>query len=377
MARFFGAPTEAETRAARQVAEAALDRHLETHVKRQKRLGLWAALFIGISAIAVVIALLVINTRAYSRPPDVAITDSQELESLPSLIKAVTVDSEVFAIEFTESLEDPSNLFYYVNLHGDATGIEDELGIENPTLHLIPDLVSMESSLRIGPINDVEFPYRLPDSFLPGNFEGIVLVAEDDGMDGDNVFVASFVVVDETRNIGIPIPAPISIPQSASTPPPVQAPVNPPPVNTPAALPPPPPQPTVLVANLEGRSRNYNIDGSTITIDSVRGFEGGQVVNVPRLQFNVNAASAPAPYLYLSKRSFAETQRGNLDADDILIEIDGIRDGTFTKGGSFEQLLDEIDNTQDLSEFNGGSFIVWCRPFEIYLGGGPIQARRN
>ena len=373
MARFFGTPTEAETLAARQVAEAALDRHLESQVKRQKRMGCLAAIFLSITAIAVLITLLVINTRVFSRPPDVAITDSQELESLPSLIKAVTVDTEVFAIEFTESLEDPSNLFYYVSLYGDAAVIEDELGIENPTLHLIPDLVSMESSLRIGPINDVEFPYRLPDSFLPGNFEGVVL-AEDDRMDGDNVFVSSFTVVDESRNIGTPIPAPISIPQPVQAP--VQAPVNPPPINTPQDLPPPPPQPTVLVSNLEGRSRSYNIDGSTITIDTVRGFEGGQVVNVPRLQFNVNMASAPAPYLYLSKRSFAETQRvDRLDAEDILIEIDGIRDGTFTKGGSFEQLLDEVDSSQDLSEFDGGSFIVWCRPFEIYLGGGPIQAR--
>lgn len=365
MARFFATPTIAETQAARQVTEAALDRHLETQVKRQKKLCLWAAIWISLSAIAVIIALVVINARGFSRLPDVAVTDSQELESLPSLIKTVTVDTEVFAVEFTESLvEDTSNLFYYFNLYGNAAIIEEELGIENPTLYVVPDLVSMESLLRIGPINDVAFPYKLPDSFLPGNFEGIAL-AEDDRMEGDKVFVAPFVVVDESRNIGSPNPAPISIPQT-SVPPPVQAPANPPPTNTPPAA------PTVLVADLEGRS-SYNIDGS-ITIDTVRGFEGGQVVEIPRLQFDVDAASAPAPYLYLSKRPYSETRRGDLDDDDILIEIDGIRDGTFTKGGIFEQVLDEIGSAQDLSEYDGGSFIIWCRPFEIYLGGGPIKA---
>lgn len=353
----------------------------------------WRIIFgvIGTVLLAVIIAIVVVFT---TRPKNLEVTESTEVESLPSLIKGVTIGTGAITIEFTELLADKSSLSYYVALNGDldVEDIQDELSLDNPTLYLIPDLATMQSLLRVGELNNVTFPYRLSESFLPGDFEGIVL-AEADRMDDDNTYIASFQIVDESRNIGTPTRAPISLsptraptaaptispaptmngatraPTAFPTLPPTLAPVAP--TNPPVVAPTSPPLPEVLVGTLDG---NYNIEG-TITIDYVTGLKGGEVVDIARLQFDVGAVRAPGPFLYLSKRSYSETQGGDLVAEDIAIDIDGVADGSFTKGGVFEQVLDEINNVQDLREYDGGSFIVWCRPFGVYLGGGPIVAR--
>jgi len=129
--------------------------------------------------------------------------------------------------------------------------------------------------------------------------------------------------------------------------------------------------PPILTAELSG---SYRIDG-TITIDYVQGFENGKVVNRPRLQFDIpNLSDAPGPYLYLSKRSFSETEGEDLEDDDILIPIDSGEDGQFNVRGRFDQFLDEIENVQDLEDYTDGSWIVWCGPFGVWIGGGEISA---
>lgn len=341
--------------------------------------------------LAAIIAVVVVFT---TRPANLEVTESTAVESLPSLIKGVTIGTGAIAIEFTELLADKMTLSYYVALNGDldATIIQDELDLENPTLYLVPNLSSMQSLLRVGQLNNVTFPYRLSESFLPGDFEGLVL-AEADRMDDDRSFIAPFQIVDASHNVGTPTRAPVSLSptKSPTTAPtispaptmngatkaptalPTLRPTLPPvaPTNPPVASPTSPPLPEVLVGSLDG---NYNIEG-TITIDYVTGLENGQVVDIARLQFDVGAVRAPGPFLYLSKRPYSETQGGDLVAEDIAIDIEGVADGSFTKGGVFEQVLDEINNVQDLREYEGGSFIVWCRPFGVWLGGGPIMAR--
>ena len=131
-------------------------------------------------------------------------------------------------------------------------------------------------------------------------------------------------------------------------------------------------KPQVLVGDIDG-SGSYNIGGS-ITIDTVMDLKGGEIVDVARLRFDVQPVSAPGPYLYLSKRPFSETRDANLNEEDVWIPIEGVENGSFTKGGMFEQILDEIGNVQDLKEYEGGSFIIWCRPFGVWLGGGTIEA---
>lgn len=125
----------------------------------------------------------------------------------------------------------------------------------------------------------------------------------------------------------------------------------------------------ILTSELSG---SYDI-GGTITIDYVQGFENGQVVDLPRLQFDIpDLSDAPGPYLYLSKRSYSETQRGDLEGDDILIEVDAGQDGQFNVKGRFDQFLDEAGSAEALQDYANGSWIVWCRPFGVWIGGGEI-----
>jgi len=346
------------------------DQTPQTPSKPIKRRIVFAA--VGISVLAAIIAVIAVFT---TRPKDLETTESKAVESLPSLIKGASIGSGTIGIEFTESFEDMSTIFYYVSLDGDldASVIEEEVGLENPSLYLVRNLEKMDSLLLIGSLNDVTFPFKLSESFLPGDFEGLIL-AEEEPADSEDKFIASFLIVDASRDIATPTKAPVQAPTvspmptirgatRAPTVSPTRAPVSP--TNAPVVP---------LVGNLEGDS--YNIDG-TITIDSVAGIEGGKVVNIARLQFDVNAVSAPGPYLYLSKRPYSETRDGRLVAEDIEIAIEGVENGSFTKGGVFEQVFDEIDDVQDLREYEGGSFIVWCRPFGVWLGGGPIQASSN
>jgi hypothetical protein len=127
----------------------------------------------------------------------------------------------------------------------------------------------------------------------------------------------------------------------------------------------------ILRSELSG---SYNIDG-TITIDYVQAFQNGQVVDLPRLQFEIpDLADAPGPYLYLSKRAYSETRDGDLEDQDVFIPIDSGSDGQFNVKGQFEQFLDEIENVQELEDYANGSWIVWCRPFGVWIGGGEISA---
>lgn len=131
------------------------------------------------------------------------------------------------------------------------------------------------------------------------------------------------------------------------------------------------PFPPILTAQVSG---SYNIN-AMITIDYVQGFENGQVVNRPRLQFDIpNLSNAPGPYLYLSKRPYSETRRRNLEDDDILISIDSGENGQFNVRGRFDQFLDELHSVDDLEDYTNGSWIVWCRPFGVWIGGGSISA---
>lgn len=289
----------------------------------------------GLLLVAILVAVGVLATR----PKNLELTESDAMESLPSLIKSAMIGSGAIAIEFTELLDDNSILFYYVALNGDldVSTIREETNLGNPSLYLtrseepmIEDLLDTESVLRIGAVSETTFPLLLSESFLPGDFKGVLLV--EDGSDPANAGSAFAV-----------------------------------PFKTPTAI----PLPDVLVSTLEGD--DYDIDG-TITIDYVTALEGGEAVNLARLRFDVAAVSAPGPYLYLSKRPFSETEGGDLVDTDIAIDIDGVANGSFTVDGRFEQILDEIENVRDLREYDGGSFIIWCRPFGVWLGGGPIGA---
>ena len=330
----------------------------------------------GFLLVTIIVAVAVLATR----PKNLELTESDAMESLPSLIKSAMVGSGAITIEFTELLDDNSVLFYYVALNGglDVSTIREETNLENPSLYLtrseepmIEDLLDSELVLRIGAVSEKNFPLLLSETFLPGDFKGVLLV--DDGA----AFAVPFKTVDVNRNIATPTATRDPTPKPTGTPttspmPTVTGATRAPtkvPTNAPVVPPTAAPLPDVLVSTLEGD--DYDI-GGTITIDYVTTLEGGEAVDLARLRFDVAAVSAPGPYLYLSKRPFLETEGGNLVDTDIAIDIDGVLNGAFTMEGRFEQILDEIENVRDLREYDGGSFIIWCRPFGIWLGGGPI-----
>ena len=102
-------------------------------------------------------------------------------------------------------------------------------------------------------------------------------------------------------------------------------------------------------------------------------FVNGQIVQIPVLSFqNIEVPSAPGPFLYLTTRSGVPN---NLRSDDLRIPISSVNDGSFTVEGSFQQDFVATDNsgqTIDLTAYANGSWIVWCDPFGILLGGGTI-----
>lgn len=326
---------------------------------------------------AIVIAIVTAISVATSRPPkDLELTASEAVESLPSLIKAAMIGSGAIEVEFTELLEDKSTVMYYLGLTSelDEATVISESGLDNPILYLTPskepsidDLADRESLYRIGNVMQLSFPIQLEESFVPGDFNGVLLIDELDidssaTNNGEEAFGVPFKIVDAKRNIASPTEAPTPMPTMAGATRAPTAPTTPSPTTTPL--------PEVLVSSLQGDS--YGIEG-TITIDYVMDLEDGVIVDKARLRFDVAAVSAPGPFLYLSKRSFSETKGGNLDDFDIAIDIEGVDNGSFTMDGRFEQILDEIEDVQDLRDYEGGSFIIWCRPFGVYLGGGAIE----
>ncbi len=388
------------------------------------------------------VALLVIALSIYfqTRPETVQVVETMELETLPSLIKVAPIGAAgAILIEYTELLEDNSTIFYYLSIQDvNSTILESATNFDSVALYLtrslnptIEDLSiaedrnngralsTNETVLRIGLLNNLTSPFRLPDFFLPGNFNGAILVEEnreEDSVSIVEVTRASFsVIVDAERNISTtvtpsispslkptlqPPPEPTAQPTISRQPSirgatvsPTKSPTSSPSdkpsgLPSPTRLPTQPPTrsptkrptaeptghslfPPILTAQVSG---SYNID-AMITIDYVQGFENGQVVNRPRLQCDIpNLSNAPGPYLYLSKRPYSETRRRDLEDEDILIRIDSGNNGQFNVKGRFEQYLDELGSVHDLEDYTNGSWIVWCRPFGVWIGGGSISA---
>jgi hypothetical protein len=276
-------------------------------------------------------------------------------------------------------------------------------------------------------------PYRLQDGFLPGDYNGVLFAVRDSSIDAfsnlELVTSSEFtLIVNPDQNIASPsaLPttsspsasptispiAPPTIAPTAPTPTPSATPSGAPtispapsgtatPTTTPSATPsfeptssfsptidptksptksptraptPAPtrraPLPPALTASLSGE---YRI-GGTLMINYRNDLVNGQIQSVPILEFDIfRLASAPGPYLYLSKRPYSETRRGRLTDDEIFIPIDSVDGGSFSVQGTFEQVLDEIGNVYDLSDYQNGSWVVWCRPFSVWIGGGPIE----
>jgi hypothetical protein len=247
-------------------------------------------------------------------------------------------DNAAVVLESTTSLADDRATFYYVRLVN--VGFDELANVQDlDRLSLVLSTASMSTIelsdpiLVIEQVASVEFPFNIT------------------AVDGiDNIQAAAFVedqTIIATASFGQQQQP--SIPDSDNS--------------TSSTLPP------ILESTLTG---SYGTQG-TIRIDYSNEFVNGEVKAVPRLNFDLpNTVSAPGPYLYLSKRPFSETRGRRLDAEDIYIPLDQ-SGGSFNVAGTFDQLLDEVP-LEDIKEYANGSWVVWCRPFGVYIGGGSISA---
>jgi len=264
----------------------------------------------------------------------VDVSASSQTESLPSLVKFASVDEAgggKVIIKSSESLIESSTTFYYVtvedfsieNLPNVVNPEDVDLWLTETSTPTIEDL-NKDTTVVFENITTVAFPLQLPVSASPDRLNGVLFVE-----DSRVITQASF--IDESSS-------------SISLPP-------------------------VLTSSLSG---SYSI-GGTITIDYITQIIDGDIQTLPRLQLDIPEFSgAPGPYLYLSKTPYSQTRnRDWLTDDDILVPIDQ-GSGSFSIKGRFEQLLDEVELI-DIEDYANGSWIVWCDPFYVWIGGGDIS----
>jgi hypothetical protein len=111
--------------------------------------------------------------------------------------------------------------------------------------------------------------------------------------------------------------------------------------------------------------QGYNVKG-TVTFDTRIDLEGTAAVAVPYIQFeNIEPPEAPGPYMYISKNPYRRGQQ--IESQDIFLPIENTKSNTFSRNGQFSQ---DLNKQLDLSQYN--SLVIWCRPFEVFLGGGSV-----
>jgi len=292
----------------------------------------WKYAIIGI--IVVLIGLGIgLGVWLNNRPVDIEVVQTTQTETSPSVVKFAPItafgDNSAVLLESTRSLIDDTT-FYYVRL----VGIEPE-DITNVDLVLTTTATPTSSDLSnamnivIKKVASVEFPYKLMDTVDVSTINGAAFAE-----DGAVVTAATFGSLDDSGLAD-------------------------------STLPP------VLESSLSG---DYGTQG-TIRIEYSNEFVDGEIKPVPLLKFDLpNAVSAPGPFLYLSKRPLSESRGSDIASDDIFIPLDesASSGSSFNVKGKFEQVLDEVA-VADIGDYANGSWVVWCRPFGVYIGGGSIS----
>ena len=282
----------------------------------------------------------------FTRPANIPVAQAQSNPtSPPSVVQLGTTDTfGITRIDSSYALDNPSNVTHYLSMQ--------EVN-DNVSLYLVADSteVDFQDAFVVKNVQDLEFPHALPATFDPSLYEGGVFVTDD-----STVVVDTFewtIDMTKTANDGT---------GDASNGTDTTDGTSDSDTNSDTELP-------ILVSELEGSS--YSV-GGTITIQYRMDVDSssGNVVQVPFMVFeNIQAPSAPGPFLWMTRR--ANERHGSILPEDIYIPIEGASDGTsFTLEGDFAQ--DFPEPNVDLSEFANGSFIVWCEPFSVWLGGGPI-----
>lgn len=307
-----------------------------------------------------------------TRPDNIEVVRSTMTESSLSLVKVGNIVSGLEGTVRVDSnflLENPQNVSYHLTIN--ITNGYPE-GVDVVDFHFSEDMEQQTvpsedmATLVVKDIKALEFPHRLGADFIPSKWRGGVFVERSTSAvlglvpftidlsivaDEDNDMIMtdlnstkmmnmtnSTETGDGTSNSDVSMSDPV-----AMTP-----------------LPPP-----TLFSQLTGRG--YRVGGS-ITVEYRTDFVDGMVVHIPVLRFqDILAPTAPGPFLYLTRRP---NNPRSLAQEDIRVPIQGAVDGSFTVEGSFTQ---DFTFDVDLAEFTNGSWIVWCDPFRVHLGGGTIS----
>jgi hypothetical protein len=153
---------------------------LSSKSKRPSRRRLTIGL-LGLLCLGLFVGVL---TSAITRTGKKETSQSKATETPPSVIKAAVIDSidGSIIIQFTRLVEDPSVLFYYLNVEGlDFQDMENVTNSDHLALYLtnqpMPLLQDADKhSVFIPTLASQDFPYRLPDYFFPGEYEGLLIV---------------------------------------------------------------------------------------------------------------------------------------------------------------------------------------------------------
>ena len=326
--------------------------------------------------LGVVVALIVYFA---TRPKDIPVVTSSASESIPTLVAAGTINEfdGVVRIDSTFNLDDPTIINYYLTVQDvesyPSNGFDEaKISLYLTTFASAADLLTDTDDKVIvvanvvsalGEDNEDEeplFPYRLPDKFMPEKYPVAAFVVEGDDQSGVQAILGTVDFIKQGKD------------QSGSTMDnndsgneDVTAMENGNGNENSPSL-------EGLTSNLQGTS-SYPISG-TISLEFRSDFVNGEIQSVPTLRFdNIMPPSAPGPVLYLSPRSLEESRGSSPTTNDLLIPIDEAGDGSFTVSGTFFQDLDEVGDDVSISDFENGSWIVWCDPFSVYLGGGQIR----
>jgi len=300
--------------------------------KNQSCCARWKYAIIGIMVVLIGLAIG-IPLWLKNRPVDIEVVQTTQTETTPSVIKVAPItalgDTSAVILESTQSLIDDTT-FYYVRLFGvESKDIANaDLVLTTTATPAFSDL-SNAANIVIEKVASVEFPYKLMGTVDVSNINGAAFAE-----DGAVITTASFSALDDLA------------PTDASLPP-------------------------VLESSLSG---SYGTQG-TIRIEYSNEFVNGTVKAVPVLKFDLpNTVTAPGPFLYISKRPIEESRGNDIASDDIFIPLEegASTGGSFNVKGKFEQVLNEVALT-DIADYANGSWVVWCRSFGVYIGGGSIS----
>mmetsp|Transcript_24276 Transcript_24276/g.28596 ORF Transcript_24276/g.28596 Transcript_24276/m.28596 type:complete len:370 (+) Transcript_24276:137-1246(+) len=258
-------------------------------------------------------------------------------------------------------------------------------------------LTTTKSTFVVANVQSLTFPHRLRSGYNPDIYNGGIFIDANEAIIGNVGFsgpvpppvpppapssqpsvppsVAPSVTSQPSVTSKPSVSPSISSAPSPSSPGPSAKPTTIPSVATTSSMPSgvqsshpsvfvPPPGIVSLSTQLSG-SGSYTIKG-TITLEIVLRLVNGEIVETPSFMFqNIESPSAPDAFLYLSKDTGKDVNGA------ITISIDGASNGRLARNGNFVQDLDEEINLED---YKNGSFVVWCKRFGVYLGGGEITA---